>query len=157
MVKNQVTLDLCGQTFASERLRVTRLQVAYLHLRPNILVSNEVVGYRPGGTQEAMSELRNVAAHCPSGPQAPTVVGAPTIAYRLQRLHIGGLDPGYVAACVHESAIENGIPHVAVRFAIYQTRGRVLSAIYVQASTSSLAQHVAERAAVQSSHNLTRG
>jgi hypothetical protein len=157
-VAGQVTLNLCDQTFASERLRTDRLQVEYLHSGPDLLVSNELIGYRPGGTRTAMSEIALVASRCPSRPQPPTVANKPTLRYRLQRLQIAGLLPGYVAVRIQVSEIFHGKPRITyVLFSIYQARGRVLSAVYARSPDVSLAEKAAEGAAVQSARNLTAG
>src|SRR3954470_9395764 len=56
-VKAAPTLDLCGRTgYASEKLRVDRLQVNYLKQKTTLGLSNEVVRYKPGGAQKAIRE-----------------------------------------------------------------------------------------------------
>jgi hypothetical protein len=59
-VRGQVTLDLCGQTFASESLRRQRLQFVYAAPSSKTEVSNEVVRYAPGGAAQAYAELKRV-------------------------------------------------------------------------------------------------
>ncbi|HLW94445.1 MAG TPA: hypothetical protein VKS25_03620, partial [Solirubrobacteraceae bacterium] len=56
-VAGQVTLDLCYYTYASESLRMARLQEGYLKAAGQPAVSNEVVVYRSGGAAAALSEL----------------------------------------------------------------------------------------------------
>jgi hypothetical protein len=69
-VAGQVTLDACNGQFASESKRVARIQVAYVATSgPRAgrqVASNEVVRYSSGGTAEAFSELKQVAAGCPA-------------------------------------------------------------------------------------------
>src|SRR5918911_5117485 len=45
-VRGLVTLDLCGFSFPSERLRTARLQVNYVRSGSTVRLSNEVVTYR---------------------------------------------------------------------------------------------------------------
>jgi hypothetical protein len=63
------TLDLCNGTFATEKLRVARLQVAELDSAGRLLLSTEAVTYRNAkATSSAFAELRKVAAACPHAP-----------------------------------------------------------------------------------------
>src|SRR3954468_22748846 len=64
-VNGQVTLDLCGRTFKSERLRKARLQIFLTHRGHLPGVSNEVVRYAPGGAQQALAETDKAVATCP--------------------------------------------------------------------------------------------
>jgi len=65
----QPTLDLCNGTFASERLRVARLQVAEVDPSGNAFLSTEAVVYRNTADSElAFTELRQVSAACPHAP-----------------------------------------------------------------------------------------
>ena len=53
------TLDLCGQTFRSEKMRVARVQLSWIrNTGGGPFLSNEVVAYKPGGAAQAMRELR---------------------------------------------------------------------------------------------------
>ena len=59
---SQPTLDLCNGSFASERLRTARLQVATVDARGNTYLSTEAVLYRsPAAAALAFTELRQVA------------------------------------------------------------------------------------------------
>ena len=72
-VKAAPTLDLCGRNgYASEKLRVDRLQVNYLKQKTELGLSNEVVRYKPGGAKQA---LREVGLHALSCPHTPIVTG----------------------------------------------------------------------------------
>src|SRR5438105_15275448 len=67
----QRTLDLCGTSnYASESMRTARLQVNYLRPKGKYAISNEVVTYKAGGAAQAMRELAQHAAHCPTKPIA---------------------------------------------------------------------------------------
>src|SRR3954470_7619742 len=68
-VKSAPTLDLCGRTgYGSEKLRVDRLQVNYLHPQQPLGLSNEVVRYKPGGAKQALREVLQHARSCPAQP-----------------------------------------------------------------------------------------
>jgi hypothetical protein len=129
-VKGQVTLDLCGQRFASEKLRVARLQVAYGHRGKVPQLSNEVVRYRPGGARQALRELRHAATHCPKGPVTGPVRGVGPIRYRLTRVTDSRLLKQYVAVVMHAQGLISGRPVRITAFLAYQIRGDVLSAVY---------------------------
>ena len=68
-VAGQVTLDLCYSSYASEGLRMARLQEAYVKAAGQPAVSNEVVVYRAGGAAAALSELQATVKHCPATPR----------------------------------------------------------------------------------------
>jgi hypothetical protein len=73
------TLDLCNGKFPSEGRRTARLQDALLDAQANELLSTEAVLYtNSSATAQAFSELRSVAASCPSKPVA-SPVGEPTV------------------------------------------------------------------------------
>ena len=91
------TLDLCGFSFASEGLRIARLQVNYVRPGRAVALSNEVVRYRPGGAGQALAEARRAVARCPSTPVSSNVKGVPPLTYRPTRLVDRHLLPGYVA------------------------------------------------------------
>jgi len=125
----QRTLDLCGtKGYASEGLRVDRLQVDYLKQNAALALSNEVVSYKPGGAQKAMSEVAQHAAACPSKPIS--FEGQPPLTYKITRLHDSKLVSGYIALRVDVSGKVNGKAVKAIRFAVYQRVGNVLSGIY---------------------------
>jgi hypothetical protein len=77
------TLDLCNGTFASEKNRTARRQVAMGNaVLGQLDLSTEAVLYRtPANATNAFSELRSVVAHCPSGPVV-SPVGEPTVSMK---------------------------------------------------------------------------
>ena len=125
----QRTLDLCGtQGYASEGLRVNRLQVDYVDQTSPLRLSNEVVSYKAGGAQEAMREVAQHAARCPSKPIS--FEGQPPLTYKLTRLRDSKLVGGYVALRMDVSGKVNGKLVRQIRFAVYQRVGNVLSGVY---------------------------
>jgi hypothetical protein len=67
-VQDEVTLDLCGASYPSERLRVARRQVGVVDGQQRLVLSTEAVAYRSGAdTAQAFSELRAARASCPAG------------------------------------------------------------------------------------------
>jgi hypothetical protein len=139
-VQGQVTLDLCGQRYRSEKLRAARLQVVYLDAANHPLLSNEVVRYRPGGAAQAMSELQHVATHCPKGPVTGPVHGEGPMRWRLTRVTDRRLLQPYVAVIVHGNGKEHGHRVSVTAFAVYQIRKNVLSAVYTSGEGSIQAQ-----------------
>jgi hypothetical protein len=155
-VRGQVSLDLCGQSFASEKLRVARLQVAYAHRGKVPQLSNEVVRYRRGGAGQAMNELRHVATHCPKRPVTGPLKGVGPLRYRLTRVSDRRLLKPYVAVVMHATGLISG-KHVKIAaFLAYQIRGEVLSAVYTDGTGAIAAQqHIGLRAAAASAKRLT--
>jgi hypothetical protein len=129
-VQGQVTLDLCGQVFRSEKLRAARLQVVYFDAAHEARLSNEVVRYRPGGTAQAMRELQHVAAHCPKGPVSGPVRGSGPMRWRVTRVTDRRLTKPYLAVVVHGSGKEQGHKVSFTAFGVYEFRKNVLSALY---------------------------
>jgi hypothetical protein len=131
----QRTLDLCGtKNYPSETLRTGRLQVDYLKQNAKLALSNEVVTYAPGGAAKAMNEVAQHAATCPSKPIA--FEGQPPLRYKITRITDSKLLHGSVAMRIDVSGKINGKPVSAIRFAIYQRLGNVLSGVYSYADNS---------------------
>jgi len=126
---SQRTLDLCGTSnYPSERLRVERLQVDYLKQGAPLALSNEVVTYRAGGAAEAMREVAQHAANCPAKPIA--FEGQPPLRYTITRISDAKLVPGAIALRIDVSGKIKGKPVSAIRYAVYQRVGSVLSGVY---------------------------
>ncbi|HEY2073410.1 MAG TPA: hypothetical protein VGG88_07540 [Gaiellaceae bacterium] len=149
----QRTLDLCGTSnYASERLRVDRLQVDYGKTGAPLALSNEVVTYKAGGAAEAMREVAQHAKTCPKKPIA--FEGQPPLRYTFTRVFDSKLVPGALAYRVNVSGKINGKPVSAIRYAIYQRVGSVLSGVYSYAvkgepgaAQQAFALHAAEASA----------
>ena len=155
VVKNQVSLDLCGFIFPSERLRTGRLQVAYLHDGGVTQLSNEVVSYRGGGARQALVELRRAVTRCPRSPVRGPVQGTVPIAHRLTRITDARLLKPYVAVVDRNTASVNGKRMVKWAVSVYQIRGNILSAVYTDGTGSVSAQRrIALHAASESAKNL---
>ena len=152
-VTDVVTLDLCGQAFASESLRQQRLQLIYGVPRSKTLVSNEVVRYAAGGVAAARAELKRVAASCPTGPQHGTVQGEKGISYRVSVVHFPGTLTDALALKVHES---RGKLHVT-QFAVYQFDGDYMSGDYGVGDNLSAQRALVAKAAAATATNLKRG
>jgi hypothetical protein len=149
----QRTLDLCGTSnYSSERLRAGRLQVDYLKQNAKLALSNEVVLYKSGGAAEALSEVAQHVDNCPKKPIA--FEGQPPLRYTITRLIDSKLLKGYLALRVVVTGTVKGQPVRAVRYAIYQRLGNVLSGVYSYAAAGvadsaqqSFALHAAEASA----------
>lgn len=155
-VTGQVTLDLCYYTFASESLRTARLQEAYIKTTAFPELSNEVVAYKPGGTEEAMAELLHAAKDCPSTPRTgPTVGEQQPVTFHLTRLTEPHLLSQYLALRVVGTGTVNGKQQTATDFVIYQINASVLSGIYAFGTNSTATLALAVHAAQQSAQNLS--
>jgi hypothetical protein len=131
----QRTLDLCGtKDYPSESLRRDRLQVDYLKQNGPLGLSNEVVTYKAGGAAQALREVQRHAQTCPNKPIA--FEGQPPLVYRFTRITDSKLLRGYIAVRIDISGKVKGKPVRAVRYAVYQRFGNVLSGVYSYALTS---------------------
>jgi len=129
----QRTLDLCGTSnYASEQLRAGRLQVDYLKPNAKLALSNEVVLYKSGGAAQAMREVAQHADNCPARPIA--FEGQPPLRYTITHLLDSRLIKGYLALRVVVTGTIKGQSVRAVRYAIYQRFGNVLSGVYSYAA-----------------------
>ena len=156
LVQGQVTLDLCGVGFSSERLRIARLQVEYTQPRGPLALSNEVVRYRPGGAPQALREVTHAAEHCPRGPVGTPVPGV-SATYRVTKISHPRLLPGYLAVRVHLTAEGRGKRLVLDTVGVYQVKGDVLSGVYTNGGATMATQlKVALHAAEESAQNLRR-
>jgi hypothetical protein len=156
-VQGQVTLDLCGFAFASEALRIARLQVAYYQSGRAPALSNEVVSYKPGGTGAAMQELREAVQKCPRKPVVGPVAGEPPTTYRLTRIKVPGVVHGSLALAVRETALIGGKHKPQTEIVIYQTKRSTLSAVYAAGARVAASTALALQAAQQSARNLSHG
>jgi hypothetical protein len=136
-VRGQVTLNLCGAHYPSERLRTARVQTAVAS-RPtdtgkNELASFEAVLYRDDqAAASAMSELAAAAKHCPQSTRVPSgVEGLPPMAWRFHRApdahwpKVKGVQR--LAYDVTLSASHGRTGHLHY---VYQRSGRTLVALY---------------------------
>lgn len=152
-VKSAPTLDLCGRKgYASEKLRVDRLQVDYLKPNVRLGISNEVVRYKPGGATQAMREVVQHLRSCPKTPIVTGQKGVGPVRFTLTRLHDAKLLHGYVAVRVHTvGRFTTGKKVDEISYAIYQRVGDVLSGIYSFGPDTpaqlQLALHAAEQSA----------
>jgi hypothetical protein len=125
----QRTLDLCGtKNYASESLRTDRIQVDYLKQGAKLALSNEVVSYKGDGAKQAMREVLTHARTCPNKPIA--FEGQPPLVYKITRINDPKLLSGAIALRIDVSGKINGKRVSAIRFAIYQRAGNVLSGVY---------------------------
>jgi hypothetical protein len=157
VVRNQVTLDLCGFEYPSEALRTGRLQVAYLRPGSKFQISNEVVSYRPGGTEQAIREVDRAVDRCPPGPVESTVQGVPPLTYRIKRLTLPGLLPGHLALEVRVSGRYQGRRVAATAVITYQRLKNVLSAVYVTGGPAKARLATATRLSRASASNIRSG
>jgi hypothetical protein len=155
-VSGQVTLDVCGFAFKSERRRVARLQVSFIRNNgTGVFLSNEVVDYKHGWAKKAMKELRKAIAGCPKGFVKSTIPGAGLIRNRFDPIKSDKFLPGSIGVIDH---ITEKLPNKKkpLRFdslLVYQARGNVLSGVY----SFGVAQlPLVVHAAAQSALNLTK-
>ena len=153
-VAGYVTLDLCGSSFPSEALRTERLQVNYIGGAPQL--SNEVVRYRPGGAQQALSEVRRAALNCPNRPVKSPVAGVPPLTYRVKSLRDAHLLPDSFAARVRVTGRQHGRTVRVTRTVVYEARGDLVSGIYCVGSSARAQTRVALHAAHAAASNLRR-
>jgi hypothetical protein len=153
-VKGQITLDLCGYRFRSEKLRVARVQLSWIsNTGGPPFLSNEVVAYKPGGAAKAIKELRTAIATCPKGFVKSTVLGAGLIRNKFNRIRGHGFLPGTVGVIDHITEKTKGKTLRFDSLLVYQERGNVLSGVY---SFGALRLPLVVNAATQSAKNLRK-
>jgi hypothetical protein len=151
-VAGQVTLDVCGYRFRSEKLRVARIQLSWIsNTGGPPFLSNEVVAYKPGGAAQALKELRQAVAACPKGFVKSRVSGAGMIKNKFNRIKGRGFLPGTVGLIDHITEKAKGKTLRFDSLLVYQVRGNVLSAVY---SFGVLRLPLVVHAAAQSAKNL---
>ena len=156
-VKAAPTLDLCGRAgYASERLRVDRLQVNYLKKQSRLGLSNEVVRYRPGGAATAIREVLRHATSCPAHPIQTGDTAVPSATFIITRLRDAKLLAGAVAVRVRTIATVKGKRYDQVSYAVYQRKGDVLSGVYSFGPNTPAQRAFALHAAEQSAKVLRK-
>ncbi len=146
------TLDLCNQTFPSEALRTSRLQVRFRYGK-DYPVSNEVVAYASGGAAQALTEVKSAATAC-SATTITQIQGSSRVSFHTSSLNVAGLPAGAVAMTLHVTLLRAGKTLTQDGVAVYLVRGNVLSGIYAYASKelplgklTQIVVHAAERSA----------
>lgn len=147
-VAGQVTLDLCGGGYASEGMRIARLQVVFK--RGPTVLSNEVVEYAPGGAQLAYQELRRRVSSCPKTPVAMPEQGAPSVLFRLVSLP---RHRSWATMSVAVRATETADGRSGTGIGIYQFVGNWMSTVYSQ-GVSPASRAAVERAAAIAARKL---
>ncbi|HET8528489.1 MAG TPA: hypothetical protein VFL60_06225 [Gaiellaceae bacterium] len=158
-VKAAPTLDLCGKpsSYPSEKLRADRLQVDYQKKRSKLLLSLEVVRYKPGGANQALREVRSHAVGCPHHPIATGFPGAGPLRFTITQLHDAKLAKGYVAVRVRAvGKLTNGTHVDQTSYAVYQRVGDVLSGVYSSGPNTRAQQAFALHAAEASARLLQK-
>ncbi len=161
-VEGQVSLDLCAATFPSEQLRTARHQVRYAlegldpsgsdDLSDSAWVSTETVAYRPGGAEQAMQELRDAVASCPSGYVPSVIANVPDLRTTITPMRpAAGWQADHLAV-VNTIEFRTG---ESLRLAlVYQRRGDVLAMVYVPAGVRGRGEGLARRTATLLSERL---
>jgi hypothetical protein len=123
------TLDLCGASYASEAKRTARRQMQYGPDSDDLPVSNEVVTYRDNGAAEAVSELKNAVAHCPTGLVQEKDPHGGRAVYHVSKLI--GTSPKWLPGTVSLVVVIDHEDGTSFTFAeVVQSRGNVLSIVY---------------------------
>jgi hypothetical protein len=127
---SQPTLDLCNGTFASEKLRTARLQVATYDANESSTLSTEAVLYKnPAAGAQAMRELTAVRASCPRRPvKSPVGEGTSETVFK------AAPDKGWPHTPTVQreaySAVSTAKGQSNASIAVYLRRGRALLGLY---------------------------
>lgn len=137
------TLDFCGGTFASERMRTDRLQLIYVNgairrggplgwapVNRTPVISNELVHYRPGGASQAYAEALSVESRCHAAPQLISSRSKPRFLESVTPLVTRG---GFPETVAFASDVTDTRGVVTRAYLAYQFDGDFLSAVYVRA------------------------
>ena len=127
---SEPTLDLCNGTFATEKLRVARLQVAELDSAQRLLLSTEAVTYRNAtATRSAFAELRKVTAACPHAPvKSPVKEGTAETRFNAPPDKAWPQTPSVERLAYSFVTTAAGTKTTSI--AVYLRRGRVLLGLY---------------------------
>jgi hypothetical protein len=133
-VRGMVSLDICGQRFDSESLRVARHQVGIKGADGKGVISTEALLYRdPAAAEQAMDEIQAAVAACPTTPTKSPVAGAPALSYEVNPPPDGDWQPVEgVDRLAYDLTASDDAGHSARLETIYLRRGRLLLAIYLQ-------------------------
>jgi hypothetical protein len=126
------TLDLCNGTFPSEALRTARRQVALTDAQPALRMSIEAVLYgRPAGGDQAFSELKSVAAKCPSSPvKSPVGEDTAITTFRAAPDRAWASTPTVDRLAYDFVSVSAATGASSHSIAVYLRRGRVLMGVY---------------------------
>jgi hypothetical protein len=115
------------------------------------------VTYQGSGAQKALREVAQHAQTCPNKPIA--FEGQPPLVYTITPIKDSKLLPGYVALRINVHGKINGKRVSAIRFAVYQRVGSVLSGVYSYAvnGVSGAAQQAFVLHAAEASAKMLRG
>jgi hypothetical protein len=138
-VVGQVTLDNCGYTFTTEAHRVARRQVNLVDPTGQPTgVSNEVVAYdNEASAARALDEFRASVTRCPKGVYVPSsVAGVPPLRYEQTKLTAVPSLPVKDNAMATLAVTPKGETQRAYLVAVFERRGAVLDATYLQPSSA---------------------
>jgi hypothetical protein len=123
------TLDLCNGNFPSDDLRTARLQDGVFDAQENATLSTEAVLYGDSAaTTQAFSELKSVAAACPSTP-VPSESGPVTTKFNPAPDANWPQTPT-VNRLAYDFTSTDGSGQANHTIAVYLQRGRVLMGVY---------------------------
>jgi hypothetical protein len=154
-LKGLATLDMCGYRFGSEKLRLSRLQVNYVHSGRTVTLSNEIVAYQPGGAVQALEEVAYAAAHCPGTPLRSVSRGVSSVSFHVSPVPLTEpLPAGSLAYAITISLTYKGRLTEQNDIVVYQIRGNVLSGVYGYGGTLAARTKATLASAMMSSKNL---
>ena len=143
-----VTLDFCGDTFASEKLRVERVQAQYDG--PAGTASNEFVRYEPGGADAALNEIKKAVSTCGTGYQDAT--GA--VSHIQQPSGFAGLAARHVVVSFEQQVGGQSLARSFWVTCVYQFDGDFFSGVYVYSADSAAGLQLAESLATKAARYL---
>ncbi len=146
------TLNICHASPPSEKLRLSRFTIGFVHTQADPAISNEIVIYKPGGAAQAMRDIAKGVEACPKG---PVTVGPVSVTTQITALHPkGAFLPGAVAYGYHTYGTVSGRTVSQYALVVYQRLGDVLSSVVAHGSTLGKRLAVGGHAATQSARNL---
>jgi hypothetical protein len=154
-VKGAVTLDFCGSGYPSEKLRLRRFQALYGMQGSSLVLSNEVVQYKPGGAARALAEVAKRTRTCPkTAVKSGSAAGVTEKYLKITLIHDSKLLPGSVAVEAVVTYTFKGKTRRDTILAIYQRHGDYLSGVYAYGGTAASRKATSLRAAHASAENL---
>ena len=143
-----VTLDFCGDKFASEKLRVERVQAQYDG--PSGTASNEFVRYEPGGADAAFKEIKKAVSTCGTTYQDST--GA--VSHIEQPSGFTALAARHVVVSFEQQVGGQGLAHSFWVTCVYQFDGDFFSGVYVYSTDAAAGGQLAKSLATKAAGHL---
>ena len=144
------TNDICGKTWATNKRREARQQDFFWDSSdksPNVVVSNEVVVYRPGEAPDAIAEIKAAVSDCDGWKHSQG---------EMTKLHLVDPPAEALKGSISWEGVDDRDGTEYSYVAVYQSKGDVLSVVYVWATEADKAREYVEDLTPKAAEGLDR-